>query len=137
MRKNGETNPVTYLLFALLAAAGFYAFHVGPVYWDNMNAKEAAGEALNVYILNGEDAARMGVLNRLNVLNPDTSHFEVDKDGVETEQPGLGLTDDNVTLKLEGKKITVRIEYDRVIQFKPLKKRKTYHLVAEKVGTTK
>ena len=137
MRKNGETNPVTYLFFALLAAAGFYAFHVGPVYWDNMAAKEAASEALNVYIMTGEDAARLGLLNRLNALSPDTMHFQVDAEGVETEQPGYGVTDDNITFKEQGKKVTVRLEYDRTIQFKPLKKRKTFHLVAEKTGTLK
>ena len=139
MRKNGETNPVTYLLVVLIAAALFYAFHVGPVYWDNLTVKEAAQEAVNVYILNGEDAAKAGMLSRLNVKSPETSHFEVDADGVESEKPGFGLTEDNVTFTLDEhtKKLTLRVEYDRTIQFKPLKKRKTYHLMIEKVGITR
>jgi hypothetical protein len=29
----------------------------------------------------------------------------------------------------------VRVEYDRVVQFSPLKKRKKFHVIAEKTGT--
>ena len=136
MRTNGESNPVTYLVIALVAAVGFYAYHVGPLYIDNLEAKTAAGEAFSIYILNGEKIARDKLLVHLNARSPDTSHYEVDADGVESVKPGFGLSDDNIFINFdEGTRVlTVRIEYDRVVEFSPLKKRKTYHLIAEKTG---
>lgn len=139
MRNNGETNPVTYLVVVLLAAAGFYVYHVAPVYWDNLEAKEAAAEAFNIYILKGEEPARQNLMIRLNAKSPGTSHYEVDDEGVESIKPGYGLKDENVTFTFDEstKKLSVRIEYDRTIEFAPLKKRKNFHLVAEKVGSIK
>ncbi len=137
MRKNGETNPVTYVFVVLFAALAFYAFHVAPLYWDNLKAKEAAAEAFSVYLLSGEDVAIQNMLIKLNARSPDTSHYEVNEEGVESIQPGYGLTEDNVKVILDeaNKKLTIRIEYDRIVEFKPLKKRKSYHLVAEKIGS--
>lgn len=138
MRNNGETNPGTYVVVALLAAAGFYVYHVAPVYWDNMEAKEAASEAVSVYVLSGEETARNGLLYRLN-NNQSVSHFEVDEEGVESIKPGYGLEPENITIDVDEKtkKIVVRVEYNRIIEFSPLKKRKNFHLVAEKIGTIK
>jgi len=137
VRNNGETNPVTIILIIAAAAAGFYAFHVGPLYWDNLTAREAASEAFNQYFAESEQFARETLLNRLNNKSPDTSHYAVDKEGVESILPGYGLTDDNITFTFDEKtrRLTVRIEYDRIVDFKPLKSRKTYHLIAEKTGT--
>ena len=137
MRNNGETNPVTYLLVVLAAAALFYGYHVGPLYYDNLAARDAAGEAFSLFILQGEPRAKQNLLIRLNAKSPDTSHYEVDKDGVEGIKPGYGLTEDNVVFNFDEstRKLTVRIEYDRIVEFSPLKKRKSYHLVAEKTGT--
>lgn len=137
MRTNGESiNPVTYLVFLALAAAGFYAYHVGPLYYDNLEARDAAGEAFAVYALSGEQVAHNKLLTRLNQRSPNTTHFEVDRDGVESEKPGYGLTDDNISFNFDEstRTLTVRIEYDRFVDFKPFKKRKSYHLVAEKTG---
>lgn len=137
MRNNGETNPGTYVVGALLLGAGFYAFHVAPVYWGNLEAKEAAAEAFSAYILKGEEVAKSNLLIRLNDRSPDMTHYETDEDGVESIKPGYGIREDAVTFTLDEstRKLTVRIEYDRLVEFKPLKKRKLYHLVAEKTGT--
>ena len=137
MRNHGETNPVTYLVIVLLAGVFFYGYHVGPLYIDNLEAKEAAAEAFNVYILQGEKIALDKMLIRLNAKSPGTSHYEVDEEGVESVKPGYGLTEDNVKITFDeaSKKLTIRIEYDRIVEFAPLKKRKSYHLVAEKTGT--
>lgn len=136
MRNNGETNPVTYLVLVALVAAGFYGYHVGPLYFDNLEARDAAGEAFAVWSLQGEKYALDKLLVRLNAKSPNTSHYEVDKEGVESIKPGYGLSKDNITFDWdEGtRKLSVRIEYDRVVEFKPFNKRKTYHLVAEKTG---
>lgn len=137
MRKNGESNPVTILVIIALVAAGFYVFHVGPLYMDNLDAKEAAAEGFNNYFNDGMEAARARMLIRLNAKSPGTSHYELDKEGVESIQPGFGLTEDNVTFTFDehDKRLTVRIEYDRIVEFAPFKKRKVYHLIAEKTGT--
>jgi hypothetical protein len=137
VRNNGESNPATYIIGALLLAGGFYVYHVAPVYWGNLEAKEAAAEAWNVYIQKGEETAVTGVLVRLNGKNPDVMHLEVDEEGVESWKPGYGLAPEQVTIKLDEatRKLTVRIEYDRYVDFKPLKKRKKFHLIAEKTGT--
>ena len=125
MRNNGESNPVTYLLLVAVAAGGFYAFHVAPLYWDNLEAKDAASEAFSMFAIKGEKYAHDNMMVRLNLKNPNTHHYEVDKDGLETIQPGFGLTDDNVTFAFDeaSRKLTIRIEYDRIVEFAPLKKR--------------
>lgn len=137
MRRNGETNPVTVVLVLALVGAGFYVYHVAPVYMDNMEAKEAATECFNTYWSDGPEVARNRLLNRLNGAKSGTSHLGVDENGNEVTLPGLGLENEQVTIALqpETRSLTVRIEYDRTIRFAPLKKYKKFHLVAEKVGT--
>ncbi len=138
MRNHGESaNPVTYLMFLALGAAGFYAFHVGPLYYDNIAAKDAVGECWSTYILKGEKFAVEQLLVRLNAKSPDTSHIETNEEGVESVVPGYGVKPEQVTIDFDEKsrKLTVRLEYDRIVDFKPFKKRKVYHLVAEKTGT--
>lgn len=136
MRKNGETNPVTILVFLLIGAAAFYVYHVGPLYMDNLDAKGYVAEAFNQYFLDGEEKARGRLIIEMNTRCPGTSHYEVDEDGVESIKPGFGLKDENVTFTYDEKTrvLRVRVEYDRIVEFKPFKKRKTYHLIAEKVG---
>ncbi len=132
VRRNGETNPVTIILILALTAAGFYGYHVGPVYWDNLEAKEACAQAFNLYWLNGAESAKSTMLFRLN--SKVGKHLEVDDDGVERWLPGLGVDPDNVIIEETAGTLTVRVTYDRVVHFKPLKKRKVFHVVAEKVG---
>lgn len=133
MRRNGESNPVTYIVVVLLVAAAFYVFHVGPVYVDNMEVKEAANEAFNVYWLNGEDAARNKLVGRLN--RGVGAHLAVDENGVESWPAGLGIDPERVTfVETDDGQLTVTVNYDRVIEFSPLKKRKTFNVTATKVG---
>ncbi len=134
-----ETNPVTVLVLIALVGAGFYGFHVAPLYLDNMEVKEACDEAFNAYIQQGEGPARHRLMIRLNVKNLVNEkvigwHFAVDDDGVETIKPGLGLTDEQVTFDFDDqtRKLTVAVNYTRTVQFNPLKKRKTYRFSAQK-----
>lgn len=138
MRNRGESaNPVTYLMLLAIAGALFYGYHVGPLYIDNFAARDAVGEAWSTYFLRGEKYARDQMLFRLNQKSPDTSHYEVDDEGVESLKPGFGIKEEQVTFDFDEKtkKLTVRVEYDRIVDFKPLKKRKSYHLIAEKTGS--
>jgi hypothetical protein len=135
LRRNGETNPVTWIVVVLLIGAGFYGYHVGPVYMGNMEMKEAAAEAFNVYWSEGEKTALDKLLIRVNSPKTGVTHLEVDEDGVESWKDGFGITSEMVTFTEVGGKLTVRVEYDRYVDFKPLKKRKKFHLIAEKTGT--
>jgi hypothetical protein len=133
VRRNGETNPVTIIVIIAVIAAGFYGYHVAPVYMDNLEAKGAVEQAFNVYWLEGDKNAKDKLLIRLNEKGVG-NHLKVDENGVESWPTGLGVDPDNITIEEQDGKLTVRVTYDRVIQFDPLKKRKTFHIVAEKVG---
>lgn len=139
LRRNGDSNPATYVVLVLLAIAGWYVYTVSPVYLDNLEANKLCEEAVNQAFIDGSpDASRSRLLFKLNNL-PGTTHYELDEDGKEVEKPGLGVLDENVKFIFENgdKKLTIRVEYDRIIQYKPLKKRKVFKVVATKSGTRK
>lgn len=138
LRRNGESNPATYVVLVLLALGGWYVYTVSPVYLDNLEVTKMAEEAMNQAFVDGEAAARNRLMFKINAL-PGTTHLELDENGVEVVKPGLGILDENVKFIFANgdKKLTVRIEYDRIIQYKPLKKKKKFHVVAEKTGTRK
>lgn len=134
MRRNGESNPVTWIVVLALIGAGFYGYHVGPVYMDNLEVKEAAAEAFNLYWTNGEKNARDRLVIRLNEKGIGT-HLEVDENGVESWKPGLGIDPERVTfVDSPDGTLRVTVNYDRVVIFSPLKKRKIFNVTAEKVG---
>lgn len=138
MRNRGESaNPVTYLLLLVLAGVAFYGYYVLPLYYDNLAAKDAVGEAWSTYLIRGEDYAKVQLLVRLNSKSPDTHHIAVDDEGIEHVKPGYGIKEEQVVFDFDekAKKLTVRLEYDRIVDFKPFKKRKIYHLIAEKTGS--
>ncbi len=116
-----------------VVAGGFYVFHVGPLYMDNFEVKEAAAQAFNVYWLEGPDSAKKKLLIRLNERGKG-EHLAVDDNGVESFKPGFNVDPDNVTIVETSGELRVRVTYERTVIFKPLKKRKVYHLTAEKVG---
>lgn len=131
VRRNGETNPVTIIVILALIAAGFYAYYVVPLYLDNGEARERVTQAFNVYWVDGEAAARDRLQFQLSVIG---EHFEVGEDGVEQVVKGLGIPADDILIEETDASLTVRIAYSRTVQFSPLKTRKTYQFVAEKVG---
>ncbi|MBL8912389.1 MAG: hypothetical protein JNM17_16980 [Archangium sp.] len=139
LRRNGESNPATYIVLVLLALAGWYVYTVSPVYLDNLEANKLVEEAVNQAFIDGApDAAKSRLLFKLNNMEG-TTHLELDENGAEVWKPGLGVQEDNVQFIFENdnKKLTVRVEYTRVIQYKPLKKRKIFNVVATKSGTRK
>ena len=64
MRRNGETNPGTIVAIIAVALGAFYGVWVAPVYWDNLEVKEAVTEAFNVYWVSGENEARVKAFAR-------------------------------------------------------------------------
>lgn len=138
MRRNGETNPVTIIVLVLIAAAGFYAFHVVPVYMDNLDVRTYVGEAFSQYWLQGEASARANLIITMNDKQKAVSHVGLNKRGEREVMMGYGIEPEDVkfTLDERTKVVTVRLEYDRVVTFAPLKKYKVFHFVVEKSGKT-
>ena len=136
MRRNGETNPVTILVVIALGAAGFFAFHVAPVYLDNLDVKEVVGQAFNNYFIEGEERARTILLTRLNQREKSVTHSEEDEAGNIITVPGYGIEPEQFEFEFDEKEkiLTARLTYDRVVVFSPLKKFKVFHFVVEKKG---
>lgn len=136
MRRNGETNPVTILVVIALAGLGFFLFHVAPIYLDNLNVKEIVGQAFNNYFIEGEDRARTMLLVRMNEREKSVTHSEYDDSGEVVVKPGYGITPEQVEFDFDEKEkiLTVRLTYERVVLFSPLKKFKVYRFVVEKKG---
>lgn len=142
MKPSGKVNPVTVLLVLALVGAGWWAVIFVPVYWDNLDVREAVDAAFARYHVDGEERARGFLMDRLNLVTPQGTighHFEIDEDGMEQEMPGLGVPDENVTFDYveRDSQLTVRVEYDRVVVLKPSQKRRTLHFVVEKSGAAR
>jgi hypothetical protein len=141
---SGKTNPVSVLTVVGLVIAGWWGFHHLPLYFDNLEAQEAAAQAINIAVTETPEAAKANILRRLNFMHggndPAGWHFQVDEEtGVESVVKGLGVLDDNVNVDVDTdeKKVTVRVEYDRVIELTPLKQRRTIHFSITKTGKTR
>lgn len=138
MSRSGKVNPVSILLLLAAVGGGWWMFTYLPIHWDHLSVREAVDSAAAEYLVAGEDTAKRKLLARLNRLTAGGEtigwHFETDEEGNEERVPGLGLTEDNVTIEWDeaNKQVTVRVEYDRVVELKPLEDRKTVHFSAEK-----
>ena len=130
---SGKVNPVSVLLVVALAAAGWYGSYVVPIYYDNLDVREAFEQGLNVAIIEGVDRARVGTVRKLNTMIG--THYAIDEEtGAETIEPGLGIEPEAFAIDIDtpAKLITGHLEYDRVVQLKPLQKRKSFHFVHDK-----
>ncbi len=140
----GKTNPVTVLTILGLIVAAWYGFHMVPLVIDNLEAQEACAQAVNIAAGEGAEAAKGAILHRLNEVhggNPPAGwHYVIDEEtGVESEQNGLGVLGDNIEVVIneQAKTIDVSLQYDRVVQLKPLDKRTTTHFSIHKSGKTR
>ncbi|MEW5740461.1 MAG: hypothetical protein AB1938_16155 [Myxococcota bacterium] len=143
MKPSGKVNPVSVLVMLALAGATYWAVLFIPLYYDNLEVKEALDSAFSQARVEGEETARVWLMRRLNGVTPNMgtlgSHYEVDEDGVEQLLPGLGVPEENVTFTWDeaASTLTLRVEYERVVILKPSEKRKVLHFVVEKKGSTK
>lgn len=107
----------TLAVLAVIVGAIYVVAKVVPFYVDNMDVEEAvaatfnlAGRNNNDGILRGEIRSRTGEMG---------SHVETDSWGVDHVVPGLGLTDDQITIERSRITDNVRIEvnYQREVEF--------------------
>ena len=137
MRASGKVNPVSVVLLLAMIAGGWWLFTYVPIYWDNLRVKEIAGGSALSYLTGSEEGAVREVIRRANSTRPEEVvgwHFEVDDDGLETMLPGLGLTEDNVSVTFDEatRTVTVHISYDRTVELKPFERRAQVHFEVEK-----
>lgn len=128
------------MLLLLGAIAGGWALVVyGPAYYDHFGVKEAVWLAFTRAQTDLSPAeARAQLLHNLNTQVG--WHFQVDDEtGEERVQPGLGISEDAVEVKVDTELNLVRVhlEYDRVLLLKPSNRRTTVHFVAETAGKIK
>jgi hypothetical protein len=129
-------NPLTVLLFAALAGGAYYAVIFGPLYLDNLGVKEAAEIGITAARAN-EDVVATAVLKKINFgPNPPGSHLEETDSGDLVEKPGLGLTEENVSVVKDEATKTVRItiDYARTVRLVPTQSTRTVQFHVEKEG---
>lgn len=130
MRNAGKVNLMTLVLLALIAGGLYFVVMVAPFYVDHMDVKEAVAAAHNLAGRNNNDGVlRAEIRGRTTRMG---EHLERDTWGVEKVVPGLGLTDDQITIERSGVTQNVRIEvaYDREVRLKPTNYIHTMHFSA-------
>ena len=99
---------------------------------DNLDVKEAIDVALNQAQRSDDDLQRL-ILTRLSKVG---THPAEDDFGNAVEEPGLGLTEDNIYIERNevAGTLLIRVSYDRVVQLKPSKSTYTLSFSPEKEG---
>jgi len=101
---------------AVLAGALYVAAKIVPLYVDNMDVKEAVDAAFNLAGRNSNDSIlRAEIRDRTSRMG---THVETDQWGVDHVVPGLGLTDEQITIERSPITENVRIEvlYQREVE---------------------
>lgn len=134
MRNAGKVDLGMLVLLALMAGGIYFVVIVAPFYVDHMDVKEAVSAAHNLAGRNGNDAVlRAEIRLRTGQMG---EHLERDTWGVEKMVPGLGLTDDQITIERSAVTQNVRIEvaYEREVHFKPSSYVRTMRFTAVQEG---
>ncbi len=119
MRHAGKVSLGTLLLLVILGGGIYFVVMVAPFYVDHLDVKEAVSAAHNLAGKNTDGILIAEIRQRTSQMG---SHVERDSWGIEKVVPGLGLTDDQVTIERSSVTENVRIEvaYERQVQLKPL-----------------
>jgi hypothetical protein len=105
---NVTKNLGTIAVVAVLAAVIYVAAKIVPFYVDHMDVKEAVEAAFNLAGRNTNDSIlRAEIRDRTKLMG---NHVETDSWGVDHVVPGLGLTDDQITIERSRITDNVRIE---------------------------
>jgi hypothetical protein len=134
VRDAGKTNFAGLGLLVVVASIIFVAVKVVPFYVDNLDVKEAVEAAHNLSGRNNNDGIlREEIRMRTKHMG---EHVQRDSWGVDQVVPGLGLTDDDITIERSPVTENVRIEvnYERVVDFSPIPYTRVLRLRAMKEG---
>lgn len=134
VRNHGKVDFGMLLLLALVAGGAYLLVMFVPFYVDHLDVKEAVAAVHNMAGRNPNDGQlRAEIQQRTSRMG---SHVERDTWNVEHVVPGLGLTDDQITIERSSVMDDVRIEvnYDREVQLKPSSYVYTLHMRAVTEG---
>lgn len=133
MKPYGKVNILSLLALAAIAG-GIYAVIMfsGPVI-DNMDVSEEVASVVNRANQLDDDAIKQILVQRLDRVG---SHYEEQHDGTWEEVPGLGITNDNITVDRDTVQgtIRVRVDYVRQIKLKPTQAWHNMSFSSEKEG---
>ena len=107
------------LVLLLLVVGGLYlGVMLIPVYAGNFDVKEAVAVAFNRSPTSDDDMLRKVIIERTSQVG---THWDTDKFDQDVLVPGLGLTDENITIERSTVSPNVRIEvdYERRVRLKP------------------
>src|SRR5690349_8509157 len=121
------------LVLLILVVGGLYlGVMLIPVYADNFDVKEAVAVAFNRSPTSDDDMLRKVIIERTSQVG---THWDTDKFDQDVLVPGLGLTDENITIERSTVSPNVRIEvdYERRVQLKPTNNVRVirFHVVKE------
>jgi hypothetical protein len=134
MRPSGKVSFGNLVLLALLAGAIYYGVIVVPLYIDHLDVKEAVAAAHNQSgRTHNEEQLKSEIRTRTSQMG---EHVEYDRFDNPTIVPGLGLTDEQISIERSGVSGAVRIEvkYTRTVRLKPSQRLYTKTFSAVKDG---
>jgi hypothetical protein len=131
---NVVKNLGTVAVLAVVAVAIYVGAKIGPLYVDNMDVKEAVEAAHNLAGRNTNDSVlRAEIRDRTSRMG---THLETDSWGAERVVPGLGLTDEQITI--ERSRITdnvlIEVVYQREVELSLFNRVHVVELRAVKEG---
>ena len=135
MRASGKVNLILVLILGALVYGVWWGVSYGPSKMDHFDVKEAIIAGYNQAKTDNVQNVRQTVMNKLND-NTLGWHYEIDEANVLVRKPGLGIKDEQLTIDKNDvtDMITVSIEYDRVVELKPLEKEEIKHFYFSKTG---
>ncbi|WP_152622591.1 hypothetical protein [Archangium violaceum] len=107
------------LVLLILVVGGLYlGVMLIPVYADNFDVKEAVAVAFNRSPTSDDEMLRRVIIERTSQVG---THWDTDKFDQDILVPGLGLTDENITIERStvSPNVRIEVEYERRVQLKP------------------
>ncbi len=134
MRAYGRVNLIGVAIVAAIVGGLYYGITVMPVYLDNLDIREVVAGCYNESGRINDEMIKARIKGTASRIG---KHMAEDGFGTLVEAPGLGLTDDQITVARDEvrKTILIRVEYDQEVVFWPGKKKKRIHMVTAKDGT--
>jgi hypothetical protein len=126
VRASGKVNLIGVVLLAGIAGGIYWLIFFAPLYLDNMDVKTAVVSAYNDSGRISDEKLKVKIKEAAAQI---ATHKEDDGYGTIKEVKGLGLTDEQIVILRNevAKTISIRVDYDREVQLKPLKKMKRVH----------
>ncbi|HEX5747372.1 MAG TPA: hypothetical protein VFZ09_14100 [Archangium sp.] len=120
------------VLLTLVAGGLYFSVMLLPVYADNFDVKEAVAVAFNRAPTSDDDSLRRVIIERTSQVG---NHWDTDKFDQDVLVPGLGLTDENITIERStvSPEVRIEVEYTRQVQLKPTQHIRVlrFHVVKE------